>query len=145
MTSSLRLRHSIHHSPRTQRMTPPLASDTKNTVHAVNRIQDRTGATLNGRSFYKTLDVAFNDHVCAEVTRILDLPENEPFMSPSNGLIEHILRWVVTEVTDRWAAFEWRYEMRDKVKLSLQWRYGGGGGGDGGGVGVLVVKGGWWW
>lgn len=89
-------------------------SDMQDTVHTVNRIQDRTEAILNGRPFYAAIEAAFDDHVFAEITRILDLPEDGIYMSPSNGLLEDELRWLVTK-------------MREKVKQSLQRRYGDGG------------------
>ena len=65
-------------------------SNMQDTVLAIDKIQDRTKAVTNQQAFDAETDVACVRHVCTEVSRILNLSEDE-YYSPSNGLIQLVL------------------------------------------------------
>ena len=70
---------------------------------------------LNQRAFDAVRDEVYFGHVCVKVSRILDLSEDK-YISPSNRLNQHVLRWTFMALSDRWAALQWRYKMREKLK-----------------------------
>ena len=66
----------------------------------LDRIQDRTEAVFNHKSFDAALDVASVRYMYDEVCRILNLSTDGVYI-PSSGVIQHLLHWTVISLNDR--------------------------------------------
>ena len=73
---------------------------------------------LNQQSFDAPLDVACVYYVCDKVYRILNLLKDEVYKY-SSGLIQHLLCWTATSLTDTCATLQWRIDMMEKVREAM--------------------------
>ena len=91
-------------------------------MSGIDIILNRTEAMLNQQTFEAAIDVACVLCVCDEVHRILNVSEDEYYIT-SSGLIHHILRRAVMSLTDKCGKLQWRLDMTEKVRETIGSRY----------------------
>ena len=96
--------------------------DTEATVSNVDRIWNRTEAMLNQQTFDTAVNAACVLYTCDEMVHILDLSEDEYYV-PSASLIHRLLRWVVIALTERFGKFQWRIDMIEMVRKTVDTQY----------------------
>ena len=99
------------------------SDDMEATVNGIDIIQDRTEALFNQQSFDAESDAACVRYVCDEVCGILNLSKDEVY-TPSFGLIQHLMRWVVISMNDRWRSLQWQVDILEKVREAMHRRGG---------------------
>ena len=77
---------------------------------------------LNQQTFDVAVDEACVRYTCAEVVRILNLSDDEYYV-PSSGLVNHVLRWVVIAFHEIFWKMQWRLDMIDKVRNTIDIQY----------------------